>query len=192
MFLRIPGLGSLGQLKRPGIGQRLLVQIILFSSLITLVATLIQLYTDYHRDVGTIKNRLDDIEGSYLGSISASLWNLDVQQLRLQLEGIHQLPDIQSVSVTESSDNVSDPLALSRGEGNSKNVITRHYPVIHLLASGPRQIGTLTVEASLSEVYARLQQKAVVILLSQGVKTGIAVHPVHRLPDDHLAPGSNF
>ena len=190
MVFRIPGLASLRDLKRSGIGQRLLVQIILFSSLITLVATLIQLYTDYHRDVGTIKNRLDDIEGSYLGSISASLWNLDVQQLRLQLEGIHQLPDIQSVSVRESSDNVADPLALSRGEGNSKNVITRHYPVIHILASGPRQIGTLTVEASLSEVYARLQQKAVVILLSQGVKTFLVslfiLYIVSRLITSHL------
>lgn len=190
MLLRIPGLSSLRELKRSGIGQRLLVQIILFSSLITLAATLVQLYTDYHRDVGTIKNRLDDIEGSYLGSISASLWNLDIQQLRLQLEGIHQLPDIQSVSVQESSDNVSDPLELSRGEGNSKNVITRHYPIIHILASGPRQIGMLTVEASLSEVYARLQQKAVVILLSQGVKTFLVslfiLYIVSRLITSHL------
>ncbi len=191
MLSRIPGLSNLRELKRSGIGQRLLVQIILFSSLITLVATLIQLYTDYHRDVGTIKNRLDDIQGSYLASISASLWNLDVQQLRLQLEGIHQLPDIQSVAVKESSDNVADPLVLHRGEGGSSNIITRHYPIIHILASGPRQIGTLTVEASLSEVYARLQQKAVVILLSQGVKTFLVsmfiLYIVSRLITSHLA-----
>lgn len=190
MLAQIPGLRSLRELKRSGIGQRLLVQIILFSSLITLIATGIQLYTDYQRDVGTIKNRLDDIEGSYLGSVSASLWNLDVQQLRLQLEGIHQLPDIQSVSVQERSENVAQPLVLTRGEHRSKNVIIRHYPLTYLQPSGPRQIGVLTVEASLTEVYARLWDKATVILLSQGIKTFLVslfiLYIVSRLITSHL------
>lgn len=183
-------LPSLGTLKRSGIGHRLLFQIIFFSSLITLVATGVQLYTDYKRDVSTIKTRLDDIEGSYLGSISASLWNLDVQQLRLQLEGISQLPDIQAASIQENPENVSEPLELTRGEKHDKNVITRQYPIMHILAGGPRQIGTLTVQASLSEVYTRLRQKAVVILLSQGVKTFIVslfiLFIVHRLITAHL------
>lgn len=179
-----------GSFKRSGIGHRLLFQIILFSSLITLIATGVQLYTDYQRDLGTIKTRLDDIEGSYLGSISASLWNLDVQQLRLQLEGITQLPDIQSASVEESSTMVSNPLKLTSGKLKSQNVINREYPILYRLASGPRQIGILRVQASLSEVYARLQQKAVVILLSQGVKTFIVsmfiLYIVHRLITSHL------
>lgn len=186
-----PTLPKPGSLKRSGVGHRLLFQIILFSSLITLIATGVQLYTDYQRDLGTIKTRLDDIEGSYLGSISASLWNLDVQQLRLQLEGITQLPDIQSASVEESSTTISDPLLLRRGEQKSQNVISRQYPIFYRLASGPRQIGTLRVQASLSEVYARLRQKTVVILLSQGVKTFIVslfiLFIVHRLITSHLA-----
>lgn len=181
---------TLRRLKHAGIGKRLLFQIILFSSLVTLVATGVQLYTDYQRDVGTIKTRLNDIEGSYLGSISASLWNLDIQQLRLQLEGITQLPDIQSASVTENPAQVSNPLQLSRGEARNQNLITRRYPILYHLASGPRQIGTLTVQASLSEVYARLRQKAVVIFLSQGVKTFIVsmfiLYIVHRLITSHL------
>jgi len=181
---------TLGTLKRSGIGHRLLFQIILFSSLITLIATGVQLYTDYQRDLGTIKTRLDDIKGSYLGSISASLWNLDVQQLRLQLEGITQLPDIQSASVEESSAKVPSPLQLRRGERKSQNVISREYPIFYRLDSGPRQIGTLKVQASLSEVYARLRQKTVVILLSQGVKTFIVsmfiLFIVHRLITSHL------
>lgn len=195
LFAARPTAPTLGTLKHSGIGHRLLFQIILFSSLITLIATGVQLYTDYQRDLGTIKTRLDDIEGSYLGSISASLWNLDIQQLRLQLEGITQLPDIQSALVTENSDKVSNPLQLSRGKLTSKNLIVRRYPIIYELASGPRQIGTLTVQASLSQVYARLQQKAVVILLSQGVKTFIVslfiLYIVHRLITSHLTHIAN-
>ncbi|WP_347332353.1 sensor histidine kinase, partial [Marinimicrobium locisalis] len=130
------------------------------------------------------------MDGHYLGSISASLWNLDIQQLRLQLEGITQLPDIRAASIQENPENVSEPLQISRGEREDKNVITRHYPIIHLLGSGPRRIGTLTVQASLSEVYTRLRQKTVVILLSQGVKTFIVslfiLFIVHRLITSHL------
>lgn len=184
-------LRSLRALKRPGIGQRLLFQIILFSSLITLVATVFQLYTDYQRDVSLIKTRLDDIEGSYLGSISASLWNLDIQQLQLQLDGIAQLPDIKSVTVQESPENVTSPLQITRGETGGNNVITRHYPIVYHLSSGSRQIGTLTVHASLSQVYARLREKVVVILLSQGVKTFLVslfiLYIVYRLITAHLA-----
>lgn len=181
---------SFSAYKGLGIGRRLLFLIIFFSSVITLIATGIQLYTDYRRDLSIIKTRLSDIESSYLGSISASLWNLDIQQLRLQLEGISQLPDIQAASVQENPENVSEPLQISRGETRGKNVITRHYPIVHILAGGPRQIGTLTVQASLSEVYTRLRQKAVVILLSQGVKTFIVslfiLFIVHRLITSHL------
>ncbi len=37
-----------------GIGWRLLVRVLLFSSAITLLLTLTQLYLDYRRDVGTV------------------------------------------------------------------------------------------------------------------------------------------
>ncbi len=57
---------SLSAYKGLGIGKRLLFLIIFFSSLITLIATGIQLYTDYRRDLGIIKTRLNDIESSYL------------------------------------------------------------------------------------------------------------------------------
>lgn len=185
-----PGGSFRTALQRTGIGKRLLVLIILFSSLITLVATAIQLYTDYQRDVGVIHTRLNDIEGSYLGSISASLWNLDLQQITLQLEGIHQLPDIRYVSVSENPENVANPMVISRGERKARNAITRHYPIIQQLPSGPRQIGTLTVQASLSEVFARLREKVVVILFSQGVKTFLVslfiLFIVYRLITAHL------
>jgi len=181
---------ALKALKPQGIGKRLLFFIILGSSLVTLAATGFQLYTDYQRDVSNIRTRLHDIEGSYLGSINASLWNLDVQQLNLQLEGIHQLPDIEYVAVSENPENVADPLILRRGDPVEKNAITRNYPVVRHLSDGPRQIGTLTVQASLTEVYQRLRERVMVILLTQGVKTFLVslfiLYIVHRLVTGHL------
>jgi hypothetical protein len=43
---------------RSGIGLRLLASVLLFSSAITLLLTLSQLYFDYRRDVGTIDHQI--------------------------------------------------------------------------------------------------------------------------------------
>lgn len=177
-------------LKRHGIGRRLLLSIIVFSSVVTLLATAVQLLTDYQRDVSLIKNRLADIESSYMASISASLWNLDVSQLRLQLEGIRHLPDVSSVAVYEVGDTVAQPLKIELGDFSAQNAIVREYAIAHAFTNDSRTIGALKVEASLDQVYARLWDKAVVILLSQGVKTFLVslfiLYVFYRLVTVHL------
>lgn len=154
-----------------GIGRRLLMQIILFSSLVTLVATGVQLYTDYQRDIGMIKGRLGDIQSSHLSAISASLWNLDINQLNIQIEGIRHLPDVDAVAIYELSDNVINPLMIELGEFRETNAIVREYTIFKPGDENREVIGVLKVQASLTDVYGRLLDKAVVILLSQGVKT---------------------
>ena len=52
-----------------GIGWRLLLAIVLFSSLVTLTLTGFQLYLDYRGEVREIRDRFDEIEKSYLASL---------------------------------------------------------------------------------------------------------------------------
>ncbi|MDO3383099.1 sensor histidine kinase [Gilvimarinus algae] len=182
---------QIGQiLRRQGIGQRLLFYIILFSSLVTLLATAVQLYTDYQRDVGQIKSRLADIESSYMASIGASLWNLDVNQLRLQLDGILHLPDIDAVAVYELSEGVDRPLSIVLGEFKKNQAIVREYAISRDFSGEMQQVGLLKVQASLQAVYARLWDKAIVILLSQGIKTFLVslfiLYVFYRLVTVHL------
>jgi signal transduction histidine kinase len=176
--------------RNPSIARRLLISIVLFSSLVTLIATGIQLYTDFRRDVSTIESRLTDIESSYLASISASLWNLDINQLQIQLEGISHLPDIEAVQVREYSENVANPLELGLGTLRESQTITREYPIYHQSGAEQRLIGTLVVQASLTDVYARLLNKVVVILFSQGIKTFLVslfiLYIFYRLVTTHL------
>lgn len=177
-------------IKNHGIGRRLLVSIIAFSSLVTLMATGVQLYTDYQRDVGLIKNRLSDVESSYLASVGASLWNLDVDQLQLQLEGIRHLPDVEAAAIRENPLNVTRPLEIQQGQFRQSRSMSEEYPITHESAGETRLIGTLVVQASLEGVYSRLWDKAVVILLSQGVKTFLVslfiLYIFYRLVTTHL------
>lgn len=153
------------------IAQRLLLNIIIFSSCVTLIATSVQLFTDYKRDVSIINNRLNDIESGYLASISASLWNIDIKQLELLMDGIKHLPDIEQVEIHEQTDQFSDPLYLKRGEATFDRRLSREFPITHVDGENTRQIGTLSIHASLNDVYKRLWEKAILIFLSQGIKT---------------------
>ena len=172
-----------------GIGARLLVRVLLFSSAITLILTVLQLYLDYRRDVGIIKDRLAEIERSYIESIGESLWQLDERQLVLQLEGILRLPDIRAVEVREAT-NRPAPLVVAVGERQSNAALAREVPIMHSVRGAMAPIGSLYVEATLDEVYRALLDKALVILVSQGAKTFLVslfiVYIFHRLVTRHL------
>ncbi len=178
------------------IGRHLLAAILLFSSVVTLLLTIGQLYFDYQRDVRAIETRLDEIEHSYLDSIAGSLWNVDLEQLRIQLEGIARLPDMQAVEVRERVAGVEEPLRLTVGESQDRLIITTELSINYLDRGEMREIGVLYVEATLSGVYSRLADKAMVILISQGLKTFLVslfiLYIVHRLVTRHLATIARF
>lgn len=173
------------------IGRRLLFYILLFSSVVTLVATGLQLFIDYQRDIGQVKARLDDVQKSYLPSIAASLWNLDPEQLKIQMEGIIQLPGVAAVAVHEQPGGVAQPIGITLGEFSQKRTINRVYPINYNTNYGNRYIGALRVQVSLQEVYARLWDKLIIILLTQAVKTFLVsffiMFIVYRLVTSHLA-----
>lgn len=73
---------------------RLLAYILVFSSVFTLFASGLQIYSDFHKDVSAIEERFEVVESGYRSSLSRSLWALDRNLLEVQLEGILSLPDI--------------------------------------------------------------------------------------------------
>src|SRR3982751_735681 len=66
---------------RSGVGYRLLAAVLLFSSLVTLTLTALQLNLDYDHEVSAIQSRLDEIGRSNLTSLAESLWSLDRNHL---------------------------------------------------------------------------------------------------------------
>ena len=152
-----------------GIAKRLLLLILFFSSVITVMLSGVQLLIDYKLELNTINNRLDEIETSYKGSIEASLWNVDVKQLGIQMGGIKHLPDIDAVVVLEVG-NGSDLIDLKKGELTG-NGLQRRYMLYRDDGNENIHIGDLYIEASLTAVYQRLFNKALTIILVQGIKT---------------------
>ncbi|WP_421862611.1 ATP-binding protein [Motiliproteus sp.] len=162
-------LQRLKQLRRQKpLGIRLLTAILLCSSLITLIATGTQLWLDYRYELSAIDERLHQIETSSLNSLSNSLWEISPAQVQVQLDGLHQLPDVRYLEI--SSQYGDDYRAGTRPTSGS--ILERRYQLEHRSADGHLfQVGELTLIISLDEVYQRLADKVLVILASQGIKT---------------------
>lgn len=192
-----PGLRFAGIIDRlrSGIGFRLLAAVLLFSSLVTLTLTALQLYLDYDHEVGVIETRLDEIGRSYLASLGESLWALDQHQLQLQLNGILRLPGIRAVEIREVIDR-PNPIHILVGERSAHASIMREYPIDYIIRGTRRPIGTLYVEATLGEVYRNLLNRTLVILASQAAKTFLVslfiLYIFHLLVTRHLITIAGF
>jgi two-component system, OmpR family, sensor histidine kinase TorS len=142
---------------------RLIVYVFLLSMALVLLATSVQSYVNYRRELATIETRMAQIQTSFLGSLETSLWNYDSDQLNAQLQGILKLPDISYLEVQSDTGN-----HFSAGANtNIRRFITREFP----LQFGHRSMGTLKVVASLDGVFQRLWAQSLTILLSQLMMT---------------------
>ncbi|UVO39690.1 response regulator [Bradyrhizobium arachidis] len=180
---------------RSGVGPRLLAAVLLFSSVVTLTLTVLQLYLDYDREVGMIETRLEEVGRSTTASLGESLWNLDQNQLKLQLDGILRLPGMRAAEVREIADR-PDPIRVAVGAPSTRSVVARDYPLTTNVQGTVHNIGVLHVEATLNDVYRQLLNRALVILASQAAKTFLVslfiIYMFHVLVTRHLVAIADF
>ena len=162
------------------IATRLLGLIILSSSAITLIAILMQLYASFQDDLSALEKRLDQVRVSTLASITKSLWGFDQEQLSIQIESVLDVEDVVWVGVSwrdwndkeqtlvvQSDETIADDVA-----ARPNQFLTKTYPLVYEDENTPRQdLGTLTVTASLTNIYDRMWQRTLMIVGVQGTKT---------------------
>ena len=150
------------------LSNRLLAYILLCSGALAIIISLVQLTWDFKQDVGKIEASIDQIESSFLQPMAASLWNLDEEQIQIQIEGMMKLSDMQYVRVHEVLGNTEVPL-IEQGSPQEEYDISKKFDLVYQ----GEVVGSLFVAASLNEVYDRLMAKSLLILVSQTIKTMI-------------------
>jgi C4-dicarboxylate-specific signal transduction histidine kinase len=172
-----------------GIGWRLLVRVLLFSSVITLLLTLTQLYLDYRRDVQAIDQRMSEIDSGYRRSLAEGLWRMDTRQLQLQVEGILRLPDIRYVELREATGQAATLVVTGSDQTNPP--VRNEFKIVYTNRGAEQLLGILVVEATFDRIYRRLLDTAVIIMAGQAIKTFIVsffiLLVVYRLITRHLA-----
>ncbi len=187
------------------IAARLLGLIIISSSIITLIAILLQLHSNFNDDVAALEKRLDQVRISTLASITKSLWGFDQEQLNIQINSVLAVDDVVQVKVVwHDWNNAEQTLVASNYNYDPKDLenkrsqfLVRSYPLVYEDASTPeQQLGTLTITASLGSIYGKLWERAFFIALVQGTKTLVIalfiVWLVHTLLTRHIKTIANY
>ena len=148
------------------LAKRHLCLVLAFSSLITLIGTMFQLFFEYRSDIKYIDTQMGLVESSYIESLTNSLWTLDDKQIAIQMNNMLSLRDIVYLEITERGQVIyaTDSTA---AESDAK----RSFPMIYRHQGTAKTIGVLHVYASYSDVYNRMLRRIVVILSTQGLKT---------------------
>jgi len=174
-----------------GIVRRLILLIVFFSALITLVISIAQLYSEYQQDLSAIDSRFHQIQEVNLKTLNNALWVADTQELKTQLQGLLRLPDMQYLEIREN-----DKIWAAVGEPAQTNTISIHYDMVHEYRGREFKIGTLTVVATLKDIYSRLVHRAMVIVVSNGIKTflvaGFITYIFQQLITRHLVKIADY
>ncbi len=157
----------LNNLKNRSLAALLLLFILMFSFFFTLAETGLQLYLEYQTDVDFIEEQFQQIEKSYLKSITVSTWNVEADEVALQLEGALHLRDIRYLEVRTEMGNI----LAKAGEIPDGKTVSHRFLLEYRNYGKVNPVGALDVIASMEGVYHRLYDRILVILSSRAIKT---------------------
>lgn len=173
------------------LGRRLVFYIILFSTVITLCLTAIELGVDYRKDVASIEERLQQIEVGTVNAIAGSVWTLDKSALQTQLVLLLRIPDIRYVAL-----DTHGLMDLQFGEKVTQYPLEKTYPLTYEKQGTLLPVGALTVQASKERVHQRLWERLWIILAGQALRTllvsGFMLFLFYRLVTRHLITIARF
>jgi PAS domain S-box-containing protein len=152
--------------KKHSLAYRMTLRVILFSSLIAICFTILQLYLDFRQDVRNIHSFFASIRETSLRPLEESVWILDDLQISLQLEGLIKREDIVYAAVAMNGE-----VIWAEGTPVRTNAISQNYPLVRTIRGGQEEIGRLVVAASLDGVYRRMLRRVVILLVTNTFKT---------------------
>ncbi len=153
--------------KHSPLAYKILLTILISSTIITIIIIAIQLSFEYRTDMDTIEKRLNQIEKSYSQSLALSVWNFNKAQYEILLDGILNIENIVYVHITTPS----GKHIIAKGKNKKDKIITKSI-LLQTTDFGKKvESGKLTIVVSLERVYENLFKRIIIILTTQAIKT---------------------
>ena len=153
-------------IRNNGIARRIMLAVILFSSLITGVITAVELYLEYRQDMRGIDERVESIRQVSLPTLTESVWVAETTQIQNLLKGMLNLSDIEYLGI-----HVDGQMQWSAGVRRSKRYTETIIELRRPHRGQELIIGELHVVASVDNVVSRLWSLLIATLISNGIKT---------------------
>jgi len=151
---------------KSGLSWRLLIGVLVLSTVIALLGTGLQLYLDYRRDLGDVSDRIASVRLSHQESLTTSLWKLDNQQLATEMDNAVHLKDIIGVKIYADG---QVAYQAGRPPASDEQFISQRFPLIYNDGRNKADLGELEIVASLSGIQQRLIDRLLVILATQSL-----------------------
>jgi signal transduction histidine kinase len=161
--------------------RRLVISILVASSVLTTLFTAIAFYMDYREEMNSLTSTLESIEHSSVKNIAQSLYDFNSESVQTQIAGITGIRDIMKVLVFGEDGKVYAQAKAEPGKGAVVSFVglekifeekraVKVYPLMNP-KEPDQQIGALSVEASQRNMFVRLSNKAIYFFMTQGLKT---------------------
>ena len=145
-------------MKRKNISQQLVFLMVLLSLGFTIIAGAIGVWMSYRREMNQIEKRVQQAKASYVPPLAQSLWVEADEMLRIQLQGIFELPDMQYAEIERDG-----APYLFLGDKREKRAQVYSFPIIYVHESGKNktamEMGRLNIQVDLEKVYSRLEKE---------------------------------
>ena len=145
---------------------RLLIYVLLFSALLSVAATGIQMIGEVDRRTSELQSTQEKAAELVSGSMSDNLWLMNYAEVANSLDDMRAIPVIQHARVITTGGE-----EFSTGTYPEGRVITQSFPLIfnrtNLHSDGA--MGTLTLTSSVETVYSEIRDRALILLLFQSL-----------------------
>jgi len=158
------------------ITKKIIFYIILFSGLLSIIITSVQLLFEFNRDKNTIHTNLKAIELTGLPSLTEAVWLSNNIQINLLLSSILENKNIEYVTLTTNEGTI-----FQQGVVYIKNPILKHYKLEYPYAGKLHKIGEVTIKASMENVYSQLYERLGFVLISNTIKTFLVALFIYAL-----------
>ncbi|MDN3610048.1 ATP-binding protein [Vibrio ostreicida] len=149
------------------IGRRVLLILVIMSSLITLTTTVLQLYWDYNRQFDDVRTRHTEVRQVYSSLIASSLWFYDVPSVEKRLQELNSLPKVDYLEVWFDGD------VIISGEQPQGTNITNRFPLVYTddTTKESKTVGELVVTSSSQDIYDYLIRQFFISLGLNAIRT---------------------
>ena len=154
---------------RKNLGKKLVLWILLSSSLITGFFTVISFYKDYAVEKALLNSTLEQISKSSKDSLSKSVWDHDNAQIAVQVKGLLNITDITKVAIFDDDGKLMT--SETKTNASKSNIETHTFDLLMMDQGVEQNIGRLEISMTLDNIYMRLFNKALYFFFTQGIKT---------------------
>lgn len=162
---------NINKYSRSPIAKKLLFITVGVSTTIALIITIIQLIYDYFQDIRRIESTLQQIEITSIPSISVALWDLNNEQLQVQIQSLMKITEVTRAEIIRPN---KDTIAYGIINKNNNKFIKEYlFDLIYhdQEDNSKTNLGRLKINYDYKTIYKKLAEKLVLIFILNCIKT---------------------